>query len=112
MGHDHPDPAEAPVADVLNLIALAKSDPGRDVLVPGTAFEVLAVRERLERRLDRDAWLVVLEGRLIVDLPFGDFRIIGNGEALALPAGTEAAYVPVEPTVVMVDATGSAGMRR
>ena len=87
-------------AQVLNLITLAKSSPA-GAAVPGTGLEVAVITEPSKAELERDLWLLVLTGELIIDLPHGDFRILKKGDAVQLDAGLKLSYQPVEDAVVL-----------
>ncbi len=89
------------VEQPLNLPALARSAAGIGQLVPGTPFEVWAPEQGHREDLSRAVWLLVLEGDLIIDLPYGDFRHLRTGEAIHLTAGITAEYQPLEETVVL-----------
>lgn len=85
----------------LNLLSLARTGAGAPQAVPGTPFEVALLDKRTVERLDGERWLLLLAGRLIVDLPHGDFRILETGDSLRLPAGLEIACQPVESSIVL-----------
>lgn len=85
----------------LNLMSLARTGAGAAQAVPGTPFEVSLVEARSEERLPGDRWLLLLSGKLIIDLPHGDFRILESGDSLRLPGGLEVACQPVEAAIVL-----------
>lgn len=89
------------VPQALNLIDLAKSSPSKGVGVPGTDFTVLMLAAKETRTLKRDLWLLTLEGEVIVDLPFGDFRVLAQGDSLHLSTGLEVTLAPLEEAVVL-----------
>lgn len=91
----------AEVETPLNLLQLARSGGGRPQAVPGRPLEVHAVPAGYEETPDGPLWLLLLEGELILDLPFGDFRLLKPGDSLTVPAGTPLAYQPVEASVVL-----------
>ncbi len=99
------DAGPADVGQPIDLGSLARGADGA-VPVPGTALRVLGVR----RRTPVDAggadtagvWMALLDGHLLVDLPFGDFRELLPGQALEIPGGVEATLDPVEPSVVLI----------
>jgi hypothetical protein len=65
---------------------------------------------RAPRRLAPAAprWLLALDAAVIVDLPYGDFRVLQRGDALELPAGTEVALQPVGDAVSLLWHDGDA----
>ena len=89
------------IAHTLNLLTLAKGNPEGST-VPGTDLEVAVISEKRDNlTLEHDLWLLVLEGELIIDLPFGDFRTLKVGECLHLEAGLKISYQPLEDAVVL-----------
>ncbi len=90
------------VGEPLNLLGLARAAGERAALVPGTDLSVRRLAERRWETTTAPSWLLVLEGRLIVDLPHGDFRILERGDALHLPAGLELALQAVEGEALLV----------
>ena len=90
------------VGDPLNLLGLARAAGARAVLVPGTDLSVRRLAERRRETTAAASWVLVLEGRLIVDLPHGDFRILERGDALHLPAGIELVLQAVEGEALVV----------
>lgn len=94
------DAAGAGVGQPLHLPSLARTADGDAERVPGTPLAVQALTRRLETTVERALWLLVLEGELIVDLPYGDFRVLKTGDALQLDAGLAVAFEPVEDVVV------------
>lgn len=85
----------------LNLIQLARSGGGLPLAVPGRPLEVHAVPAGYAETPPGPLWLLLLSGELIVDLPFGDFRMLRPGDSLTVPAGTPLSYQPVEESVVL-----------
>lgn len=92
-------PTPSPSSDLLNLLHLAKTDPGVPKVVPQTALlvQALTVPVVLE---SASVWLLLLEGELIVDLPHGDFRVLGRGDSVALSA-VRATLTPLELAVLL-----------
>ena len=88
------------IPQVLNLIHLAKGSATASQ-VPGTNLEVLMIRKPQELVLQNSLWLVVLEGELIIDLPFGDFRVLKNGDSLHLPEQINIKLQPIKDTSVL-----------
>ena len=88
------------IAQVLNLIHLAKGSATASQ-VPGTNLEVLSIRKPQEFMLQNSLWLLVLDGELIIDLPFGDFRVLKNGDSLHLPKQITIKLQPVKDTSVL-----------
>ncbi len=84
----------------LNLIGLARSEPGRPVTVPGTGLAVMAIESSTPENLNQPLWVVVVDGDLIVDLPHGDFRHLKVGDSILLPA-VSVSFEPVEPVVML-----------
>ncbi|ADI15487.1 hypothetical protein [Truepera radiovictrix] len=90
----------------LNLLHLAKGDPGAPQTVPGTALQVQALAEPTP--LDAaPMWLALLAGELIVDLPHGDFRLLKVGECLTLHTPS-ATLTPLDTAVVLRCPLGAA----
>jgi len=84
------------VGEPLSLLGLARTAGEDAARIPGTDLAVRRLTRRRHERNEHASWLLVLEGRLIVDLPFGDFRILERGDALHLPSGVEVALQAVE----------------
>jgi hypothetical protein len=84
------------VGEPLNLLALARATGDGAAAVPGTELSVRRLAERRREATTAPTWVLVLDGRLIVDLPHGDFRILERGDALHLPAGLELDLQSVE----------------
>lgn len=83
----------------LNLLHLAKAEPGG----PKSALERdLSVQALLEpvTFAPAELWLLVLEGELIVDLPHGDFRVLGVGDSVRLSA-ERAVLTPLQAAVFL-----------
>ena len=87
-------------AQVVNLIALARSNP-EGISLPGTTLAVSVVAEKAGMTLENDLWVLVLEGELIIDLPYGDFRILKTGESLHLNAGVKISWQPLDEVVML-----------
>lgn len=85
----------------LNLLSLARTSPGEPTVVPGTDLKVRALTKVTQLKLTVPLWLVVLEGDLIIDLPFGDFRNVQQGDSLRLEAGLELTLTPLKETVLL-----------
>jgi hypothetical protein len=85
---------------VLNLINLAKGSSSSSN-VPGTKLEVLVITKPKELNSKKELWVLVLEGELIIDLPFGDFRVLKDGDSLNVPANTAITFQPVEDTTIL-----------
>ena len=88
------------VSQVVALSALARSHP-EGVVLPGTNLSVSVVSEKRDFVLESDLWLLVLEGELIIDLPFGDFRILKVGESLQLPQDLKVSWQPLDEVVLL-----------
>ncbi len=89
------------VGHPLNLSGLAGTNQGQPVKVPGTALSVQSVTERVQFTPQTPQWFLVLEGELIIDLPYGDFRILKTGDFLRLAADTSAHLEPVAPVILI-----------
>ena len=88
------------IAQALNLVTLAKSNP-KGSTVPGTDLEVAVISDKKDLELERDLWLLVLSGELIIDLPHGDFRILKEGQCLHLEKELAISYQPLDEVVVL-----------
>lgn len=91
---------ENQIAQVVNLLALAKSNP-EGISLPGTDLAVRVIADKAEMTLDSDLWVLVLEGELIIDLPYGDFRILKVGESLQLNAGLTISWQPLDEVIIL-----------
>lgn len=88
------------IPQVLNLINLAKgSAPSSQV--PGTHLEVLVLSSSQDITVEKALWMLVLEGEVIIDLPFGDFRVLKLGDSLHLPVGLKIKVQALEEAVVL-----------
>lgn len=76
--------------DVLNLVALAKSQPGQEVkALAGDVRALWLEPETPPLALGAPSvWLFVCTGHLLIDLPHGDFRTLKQGDSLHLHAQT------------------------
>lgn len=90
------------VGEPLNLLGLARASGDAVAAVPGTDLGVRRLKGRVRERSRHAVWLLVLEGRLIVDLPHGDFRILERGDAIHLPAELAVALQSVEGEALVV----------
>lgn len=90
----------------LNLLSLAKAEPGRpqSALARDLSVQALTVPTTLA---PAELWLLVLEGELIVDLPHGDFRVLKVGDSVRLEA--ERAVLTPLPGAVLLFAEDTAG---
>lgn len=88
------------VAQTLNLITLAKGNPSGSA-VPGTGLETLLIEAKEDFQLEQPLWLLVLDGELIIDLPFGDFRILKAGDCIHLEQGLKMSWQPLTAAVVV-----------
>ena len=82
----------------LNLLNLAKTEPGRAKSALAEGLSVLALSEPLTLNPVK-VWLLVLEGELIVDLPHGDFRVLKVGDSLQL--GGRVTLTPLQQSVFL-----------
>lgn len=85
----------------LHLAALAHSAAGEAIEVPGADLRLQRIAEGHEPELNASMWLVVLDGRVIVDLPHGDFRVLERLDALRLPARLGCRLVPVDGAAIV-----------
>ncbi len=88
------------VAQPLNVISLAKSNPSGSV-IPGTQLEACIVSKQSKHELKQDLWILVLQGELIIDLPYGDFRLLKKGDSLHIEAGTSISFEPLDEVIVL-----------
>ena len=83
--------------DVSQLVQLAKQGEQR----PFAGAYLQQLSRPQPRQLEHNLWLLVLEGELIVDLPYGDFRILKAAESVTVYAPLAICLTPVEATVVL-----------
>lgn len=88
-------------AEPLNLLNLAKTEPGVPKSALASDLSVQALTEPLTLS-PVEMWLVVLEGLLIVDLPHGDFYTLGVGDSVRLGA-ERATLTPLDGAVFLAD---------
>lgn len=91
-----------PVGEPLDLLSLARAAGDGAALVPGTGLSVRRFAGPRRERLAEAVWLLVLDGRLVIDLPHGDFRILDRGDALHLPASVEVSLRAVEGEALLL----------
>jgi hypothetical protein len=84
----------------LNVLSLARSSD-KAAGLPNTALEVFSLVKKQTLTLEKNTWLLVLEGELIIDLPFGDFRVLKVGDSLQLAKGLQVKMEPLEETVIL-----------
>jgi hypothetical protein len=84
----------------LNVLSLARSSD-KPSSIPNTGLEVLSLVKKQTVTLEKTTWLLVLEGELIIDLPFGDFRVLKVGDSLQLAKGLHVKMEPLEETVIL-----------
>ncbi|MDZ7704867.1 MAG: hypothetical protein U5L04_10330 [Trueperaceae bacterium] len=87
-------------SQVLNLLRLAKTSDPSGTTVPNTDFGIRRMTKPEQRTLARPRWLLVLEGELGIDLPYGDFRILKKGDSVTV-ADITVTLTPLAPTVVL-----------
>jgi hypothetical protein len=85
----------------LHLAGLARSAAGEAIEVPGADLRLQRIDGSHEPELHASVWLVVLDGRVIVDLPHGDFRVLERLDALRLPARLACRLVPVDGAAIV-----------
>ena len=88
------------VAQPLNLVALARANP-KGSAVPGTKLEAIIVEQEAMHELPSTIWLMVIQGELIIDLPYGDFRLLKKGDSLHLEKGTKVSFEPLKEVVAL-----------
>lgn len=94
-------------AEPLNLLNLAKTEPGRPKSALEHDLSVQALTEPLTLAPAK-LWMVVLEGDLIIDLPYGDFYTLKVGDSVRLDT-ERATLTPLQDAVflfVEVQASG------
>jgi hypothetical protein len=84
----------------LNVLSLARSSD-KASSIPNTNLELISLRKTQTVTLEKNLWLLVLEGELIIDLPFGDFRVLKAGDSLQLAKGLQVKMEPLEETVIL-----------
>jgi hypothetical protein len=84
----------------LNILSLARSSD-KASSIPNTSLEVFSLKKKQTVMLEKAMWLLVLEGELIIDLPFGDFRVLKVGDSLQLAKGLQVKMEPLEETVIL-----------
>jgi hypothetical protein len=89
----------------LNLLNLAKAEPGRAKSALSRDLAVQALTEPLTLA-PAALWLLVLEGELIIDLPHGDFRVLKVGDSVQLEA-EQAALTPLQHVVFLFSEGGA-----
>lgn len=94
------NPSGNSIAQPLNLVALAKGNP-KGSTVPGTNLEACIIEKQDSHDLSHDLWLLVLQGELIIDLPYGDFRSLKKGDSLHLEKGTNVSFLPLDEVVAL-----------
>ncbi len=82
------------VADVLNLLDLAKGEAAKSLPALGAVLEQLSTPS--PRQAHAGHWYVVLMGELIIDLPHGDFRILRSNDLLTFEETIDITLTPVD----------------
>jgi hypothetical protein len=90
------------VGQVVGVLGLARAAGEAGAALPGRAWVAARLERRVGWRLARPRWLLALDAAVIVDLPYGDFRVLQRGDALELPAATEIALQPVADAVSLL----------
>lgn len=98
-GRAEPDPG---VGAVVSVAGLARAAGAAGAPVPGHAWVAARLEARVAWSLASARWLLALEAPVIVDLPFGDFRVLQPGDALDLPAGLPVAVQPVKEAATLL----------
>lgn len=96
------------VGQVVGVLGLARAAGEAGAALPGRAWVAARLERRVAWRLQRARWLLALDAAVIVDLPYGDFRVLQRGDALELPAGSEVSLQPVADAVSLLWHDGDA----
>jgi len=91
-----------PVGPVVGVFGLARAAGEAGTPLPGRAWVAARLERRVDWRLTVPRWLLALDAALIVDLPYGDFRVLQRGDALELPADVELSLQPVGDAVSLL----------
>ncbi|MDF1524184.1 MAG: hypothetical protein P1P87_15375 [Trueperaceae bacterium] len=94
-----PDARPDAVGGPVSVPGLARAAGERGAPIPGRPWATARLERPVAWRLERARWLLALDAPLIVDLPFGDFRVLQRGDALELPAGLDVRVQPVRDAV-------------
>ena len=87
---------------MVGVLGLARAAGEEGVALPGQAWVAARLERRVGWQLARPRWLLTLDAAAIVDLPFGDFRLLERGDALELPGGVEVWVQPVGDAVSLL----------
>ena len=87
---------------VVGVLGLARAAGEAGTALPGRAWVAARLERRVAWRLSGPHWLLALDAAVIVDLPYGDFRVLQRGDALDLPAGVDLALQPVGDAVSLL----------
>ncbi|MEM7735646.1 MAG: hypothetical protein AAF267_07625 [Deinococcota bacterium] len=87
------------VPDVLNLLDLASGADQHPVPALGAVLEQVTDPE--PRHVLPDQWYMVLAGELIIDLPYGDFRILRANDLLVFDEAVDVTLTPVEDVTLL-----------
>jgi hypothetical protein len=90
------------IGPVIGVLGLARAAGEAGTALPGHAWVAARIERRIAWRLARRRWLLALDAAVIVDLPYGDFRVLQRGDALDLPAGVDLALQPVGDAVAVL----------
>jgi len=91
--------ASESVGQVVGVLGLARAAGEAGAALPGRPWVTARLEGRVGWRLTRRRWLLALDDAVIVDLPYGDFRVLQRGDALELPAGVDLVLQPVGDAV-------------
>jgi hypothetical protein len=83
------------VGSVIGVLGLARAAGETGNALPGRPWVAARLEGRVAWRLTQPRWLLALDAAVIVDLPYGDFRVLQRGDALDLPAGIDLVLQPV-----------------
>lgn len=90
------------VGDVVAVLGLARAAGESGAALPGRPWVAARIEAPVAWHLARARWLLALDGALIVDLPYGDFRVLQRGDALELPADVDVRLQPVATAVAVL----------
>lgn len=99
---DRGDAAPAAVGAPVSVTGLARAAGEAGAPVPGRPWVAARLERATSWSLVRPRWLLAVDAAVIVDLPYGDFRVLQRGDALELPAGLAVALQPVKEAATLL----------
>jgi hypothetical protein len=90
------------VGSPIGVLGLARAAGETGTALPGHPWVAARLEGRVAWRLSQPRWLLALDAAVIVDLPYGDFRVLQRGDALDLPAGIDVVLQPVGDAVALL----------